>query len=65
MTQRKELRDRTEGAGGVCNPIGGTKIRANQSFQGLNHQPRSTHGETYGSSHMLVRHQLERRSLVL
>jgi hypothetical protein len=33
--------------------IGRTTISTNQtpqSFQGLNHQPKSTHGETHGSS---------------
>jgi hypothetical protein len=47
------VRERTEGAEGVCNPIGGTIISTNQtplSFQGLNHQPKSIHGGTHGSS---------------
>ena len=46
-------RERTQGAEGVCSPIGGTTIWTNQypqSSQGLNHQPKSTHGGTYGSS---------------
>jgi hypothetical protein len=46
------VRERTEGTEGVCNPIGRTTISINQipqSSQGLNYQPRSTHGETHGS----------------
>ena len=45
--------ERTEGAEGACSPIGGTTIWANQypqSSQGLNHQPKSTHGRTHGST---------------
>jgi hypothetical protein len=52
-TEHKDLnegvRERTEGAEGVCNPIGRTTILTNQT-QGLNHQPKSTHGGTHGSS---------------
>jgi hypothetical protein len=47
------VREKTEGAEGVYNPIGRTTISTNQnpqSSQGLNHQPKSTHGGTYGSS---------------
>jgi hypothetical protein len=41
------VRERTEGAEGVCNLIGGTSTNQNpQSSQGLNHQPKSTHGGT-------------------
>jgi hypothetical protein len=46
-------RESTWGAEGVCSPIGGTTIWTNQysqSFQGLNHQQKSTHGGTHGSS---------------
>jgi hypothetical protein len=46
---------KTEGAEGVCNPIGITTISTNQnpqSSQGLNHQPKITHGGTHGSSHI-------------
>jgi hypothetical protein len=46
-------RERTQGAEGVCGPIGRTTIWTNQypqSSQGLNHQPKSTHGGTHGSS---------------
>jgi hypothetical protein len=42
-----EVRTRTEGAQGVCNPIGRTTISTNQipqSYQGLNHKPNQTHG---------------------
>jgi hypothetical protein len=44
------VREKTEGAEGVYNPIGRTTISTNQnpqSSQGLNHQPKSTHGGTY------------------
>jgi hypothetical protein len=49
------IKERTKGAEGVCNPIGRTTIPTNktpnsQSSQGLNHQPRSTHAGTHGSS---------------
>jgi hypothetical protein len=53
------VRGRTEGAEGVCNPIGRTTISTNQtppsplhppSSQGLKHQPKSAHGGTHGSS---------------
>jgi hypothetical protein len=49
------VRERTEGVEGVSNSIG-RSISTNQSppqppsSQGLNHQPKSTHGETHGSS---------------
>jgi hypothetical protein len=36
----EDLRERTEGAEGVCNPIGITKISTNQSSQGLNNPPK-------------------------
>ena len=39
----EKVREKTEGAEGVCNPIGGTTISTNQtllSFQGLNHHQR-------------------------
>jgi hypothetical protein len=56
------------GAKRICNPIGRTAISTNQSSQssqGLKHQPKSTHGETHGSSHIcgngLVGHQWEER----
>ena len=44
------VRQRTEGAEGICNSIERTTVPTNQSSQGLNHQPRSTHGRTHGSS---------------
>jgi hypothetical protein len=47
------VRGRTEGVEGVYNPIGRITISTNQtpqSSQGLNHQPKSTHGGTHGSS---------------
>ena len=48
-SQCQRARERTEGAEGVCKPIGGT-TSTNQSSQGLNHQQRNTHGGTHGSS---------------
>jgi hypothetical protein len=47
------VRERTEGAEGVCNPIGRRTISTKltpQSSQGLNYQPKSTHGGTHGFS---------------
>ena len=44
------VRERTEGTEGVCSPIGRTTISTNQSSQGLNNQPKSTHVGTHGSS---------------
>jgi hypothetical protein len=44
------VRERTEGAKGVYNPVGKTTISTNQtpqSSQGLNHQPKSTHRVTH------------------
>jgi hypothetical protein len=40
-------RESIEGPEGVCNPIGRTTIPTNQSSQGLNYQPRNTHGENH------------------
>jgi hypothetical protein len=43
------IRERTEGAEGVCKPIGRTTLATNQTpqiSQGINYQPKSTHGET-------------------
>jgi hypothetical protein len=45
------VRGRTEAAEGVCTPIGRTTKATNQtpqSSQGLNHQPKGTHGGTHG-----------------
>jgi hypothetical protein len=41
-------RGKSEGAEGVCNPIGRTISinQTSQSSQGLNHHPKSTHGGT-------------------
>jgi hypothetical protein len=44
-----------KGDEGVCNPEGITTISTNQSSQGLNHQPRSTHGGIHGFSHICIR----------
>jgi hypothetical protein len=52
------VRGRTEGAEGVCNLIGRTTISTNQTLQspqGLNHQPKSTHRGSHGSSHIYSR----------
>jgi hypothetical protein len=46
-------RGSTQGAEGICSPIGGTTIWTNQYLQislGLKHQPKETHGGTHGSS---------------
>jgi hypothetical protein len=48
------VRERTEEAKGVCNPIGRT-TSTNLRSQGLNHQPRSTHGGPHDSSHICSR----------
>jgi hypothetical protein len=50
-------RERTQGTEEVCSLIGGT-IRTNQylqSFLGLKHQPKNTHGGTHGSSYISIR----------
>ena len=50
-------RGRTGGAEGDCNPVGRT-ISANwttQSFQRLNHQPKSIHGVSHGSTYICSR----------
>jgi hypothetical protein len=55
---KKGARERTQGAEGVCSPIGGTTIWPNQyprSSQGLNHQPKRTQGGTHGSSRICSR----------
>jgi hypothetical protein len=47
------VRERNEGAEGVCKPIERITISTNQtpqSPQGLNNQPKNTHGGIYGSS---------------
>jgi hypothetical protein len=52
------VRERTEGAERVGNRTGRTTIQTNQTrqrFQGLNHQPKSTHGGTHGSSYICSR----------
>jgi len=43
------VRERIEGGRGACNPIR-TTIPTNQSSQGLNHYPKTTHGMIYDSS---------------
>jgi hypothetical protein len=52
-------RERTEGAEGVCNPIGRKTLSTKhtptptlKSYQRLKHQPKRTHGGTHGSSHI-------------
>jgi hypothetical protein len=52
------VRERTEGAEGVSNPLGRTTISINQlpqSSQGLNCQPNSTHWVTHSSSCVCIR----------
>ena len=49
---------KTEGPEGVCNPIVRTTISTHQTLkcsQGLNHQPKTTHGGTNGSSRICSR----------
>jgi hypothetical protein len=41
---------RTQGVERVCSPIGGWTNQYLQSSQGLNHQPKNTHGITHGPS---------------
>ena len=58
----------TQGAEGVCSPIGGTSICTHQypqSFLGLNHQSKKTHGGTHVAEDGLVGHQWEEKPLVL
>jgi len=45
------IKESIEGVEGVCNPIR-TTIPTNQSSQGLNHYPKSTHEQTNSSSFM-------------
>ena len=52
-----EVRERAEGAEDVCNPIRRT-IPTNQTSQGLNHKPKSTHGGGHGSSRICSREWL-------
>jgi hypothetical protein len=46
----EELKKGLKELKGICNPIGRTTLLINQPSQGLNHQPRSTHHGTHGSS---------------
>ena len=65
---KEGVRERTEGAEGVCNTIERTTISTNhspQSSQGLSHQPKSTHGVKLVAEDGLVRYQWEERLLVL
>jgi len=43
------IRERSEGAEGACYPIR-TTMPTNQSFQGLNHYPKTIHGLTLDSN---------------
>jgi hypothetical protein len=69
----ERARESTHGAEGVCSVIGGTTIWTNQcpqSYLGLNHQPKRTHGgpmvlAAYVAEDGLVGHQWEKRPLVL
>jgi hypothetical protein len=63
-------RESTQGAKGVCNPLGRTVIPTNQnskSSQGLKHLSRNTHCTpvAYVAEDGLVGHQWEERPLVL
>jgi hypothetical protein len=63
------VRERSEGAEGVCNPIGRTTISTNQtpqSAQGLNHS-QGVHmaPAAYIADDGLLRHQWKKRSLIL
>jgi hypothetical protein len=52
------VRERTEGAEGVCNPHrknNNVNQPDPQSSQGLNHQPKNTHGGSHGSIHICSR----------
>jgi hypothetical protein len=50
------VRERTEEAEGVCNPIERSAIATTRpSSQGLNHQQKSTHSTSYGFSCMCSR----------
>jgi len=52
------VRERTEGAEGVCNPKGRTTISTNQTppvLPGINYKPKSTHRWTHGSTHTCSR----------
>jgi hypothetical protein len=51
------VRESTEGAERNCNPIRRTisTTRKPQTSQGLNHQPKSTHGGSHGSSYICSR----------
>jgi hypothetical protein len=49
------VREKTQGTEGVCNPTGRTTVSTNQTSPELNHQPKSTHGGTHGSSHICSR----------
>jgi hypothetical protein len=72
-TPKGGVRERTEGAEVVCNPIGKTTLSINQtsqSSQGLNHLPKSTHWGVHGSAAYVAEdglggHRWEKRPLVL
>jgi hypothetical protein len=55
------VREKTERAEGVCNPIERTTISTNQtpkSSQGLKHQTKNIHGGTHGFSHIYSRQKM-------
>ena len=59
-------REKTQGAEGICSPIGGTTISNNQTLQSsqrLNHQRKTIHGATDGSSHICSRGWPSRSSM--
>jgi hypothetical protein len=48
----------TEGAEGICSPTEGATVSTGQtplSTQGLDHQPKNTHGATHGAGHICGR----------
>jgi hypothetical protein len=50
--------ERTEGAEGVCSPMEGAAVSTGQTpwcSQGLDQQPKSTHGGTHGTGHVCGR----------
>jgi hypothetical protein len=58
MVHSGGVRERTDGAEGICNPLGRKTISTkpeSPELQELNHQPKSTYGATHGSSRICNR----------
>jgi len=51
------IRERIERAEGVCNPI--RTMPTNQSFQGLNHYPKTIHGPWAPTTYVVVNNFVE------